>query len=354
MFKTIFLRPIFSVGAIALATMPTVSLAQEAPKEPKLVVEIKALTDTFEGLRDKSADSVASGGGEMESAILSAYAIKAAAEEIVKDAKIVVDAKAEGKPYLIVGQGDAIASDVYAAYQAEYQAICTKLSGSANCIPALPGKGGGNIVALAGAILPLLSSLTRSETEISKLPDGLMSDTLLAYAVAKKIGVTATVLVPPSLVKIADGDATINELETLRTRNKASRSLKKPSKDQKAAVAAADAFLTALFTADSNGKVKLIDVIRTRQIADARASKTLMRVHIEKSGGSLLKRKNLLVAFGAPSVAVTGGLIASYVIDAGNGTASGQGMVVCTTKLANLRTVHKLRKDNEAANCEPF
>ena len=209
---------------------------------------------------------------------------------------------------------------------------------------------------LVGALLPFVSSLLRSETEISRLDGGLNDDRLLAYAVAKKAGNRAVVLVPPSLTSIVSDDPTLAELQRLKiARDEVQKTLpkKKPDAKKVAAVAAADALQKALLTADDKGTVKLVSVIRARLVASGRDYGKLVRVNIEKSGGTLLKRKNIAVAFGAPAVAVTGGLIATYVIDSGKGYSEGQGMVVCQTRLANLRTVHRLKK-TDMPECRVF
>ena len=58
-----------------------------AAKEPKLVIELKALTETFETLRSKPSDTVGTNGGDMEAAILSSFAINAAATKISGELK---------------------------------------------------------------------------------------------------------------------------------------------------------------------------------------------------------------------------------------------------------------------------
>jgi hypothetical protein len=56
----------------------------------------------------------------------------------------------------------------------------------------------------------------------------------------------------------------------------------------------------------------------------------------------MLKRKNLMVSLGATAIAVTGGVIVSYVVDDRSGKSSKVGYFVCQTGLMNLRTVHNL------------
>ena len=335
-------RIFFSASLLALTLgQPLPAFAQDAdkPKESKLVIELKALTETFEGLRSKPADTVTADGGKMEAAILSAYAIRAAADEIKENANI-------SENIVVAGYSDTINSDIYAVYQLEYAKICRAIGGCMST-PDDPGDIEKNalISTAIGAILPAFSALLRSETEVSSLDGGLDDDRLLASAIAKAYGRQAIILIPPTLTSIRDSDETLTELEALKKRRDmvaAGLPKKNPNPKKKAAVDAADAFFSALYTADKDGKIKLLDVIKARQLATAMKGRKLLRVKIENSSGTLLKRKNLWVALGAPSVAASGGLIATYALDEGNGTSVKQGMVLCQAGLKNLRKIHRL------------
>jgi hypothetical protein len=340
-------RIFFNASLLALGlaySLPAFAQDADKTKEPKLVIELKALTETFEGLRSKESDTIAAGGGKLEGAILSAYAIKAAAVEIKNDSKI-------SEKILVAGYGDAISSDVYAVYQLEYAQLCKRLGGCANVFEATQDSVEKLApLALVGAILPALSSLLRSETEVSSLDDGLKDDRLLAYAVAREYKENAIVLMPPTLTSISPNDETIKELNALK-KARDDVAAKKPNPKKKAAVDAADAFFTALYTADKDGNIKLLDVIKARQIAEAMQDRKLLRVKIENSSGTLLKRKNLWVALGAPAIAASGGLIATYALDEGNGTSVTQGMVLCQAGVKNLRKIHKL-DENHNSHCK--
>jgi hypothetical protein len=330
-------RLFFKSSLLALGLMQSLpALAQGAPnnepaKDPKLVIELKALTQTFEELRSKPADTVAENGGKMEGAILSAYAIREAAAKIKQSAQI------QGK-ILVAGYDDAIGSDIYALYQLEYAQICKQLGG---CARAEGGESDFRKFAVApviGAVLPAFSSLLRSETEVDNLEGGLTDNRLLASAVAKAHGNNAIILVPARMTSIKFDDATITELESLKKARDLAAALPK----KKTAVEAAGAFFKALYTVDTDGKIKLLDVIKARQISEAMKDRKLLRVKIENSSGTLLKRKNLWVALGAPAVAASGGLIATYALDEGDGTSVKQGMVLCQAGVKNLRKIHKL------------
>ncbi len=357
----------FKASLLALGLTHTVpafsqtSPSPDAAKEPKLVIELRALTETVEDLRDQQSDTVGMNGGNMEAAILSAYAIKAAGTEIKNKAGI------EGK-ILVAGYDDAVSADIYAVFQLEYAQLCKALGGCSSDSLKLQDLGlinksapsdflGAFIPALGaflpaiGAVLPALSSLFRSETEVSGLEGGLSDNRLLAYAVAKSYGENAVVFVPPTLTSIGADDATIKELQSLKDKRDlvAAGLLKtKPDVKKKAAVDAADLFFSALYTSDKDGNIILLDVIKARQIAEAMNGRKLLRVKIENSSGTLLKRKNLWVALGAPAIAASGGLIATYALDDGKGTSSKMGMVLCQAGVKNMRTIHKLDEKHDS------
>jgi hypothetical protein len=341
-------RICLTASLLVLTLTQSFPAAAQGTEPPKLVVELKAITDTIEGLREKSADSAATGGGKLEGAILSAYAIQAAADEIKKNANI-------SENIVVAGYGDIINSDIYAVYQLEYAKIRQALGGFAPQPDDPKGLEKNAIISTAiGTILPAFSALLRSETEVSSLGDGLTDSRLLASAVAKAYGNQAIILTPPTLTSIREGDETIAGLDALKkSRDMVAAGLpkKNPNKKKKAAVDAADAFFSALYTADKDGRIKLLDVIKARQLATAMKGRKLLRVKIENSSGTLLKRKNLWVALGAPSVAASGGLIATYALDEGNGSSVRQGMVLCQAGVKNLRTIHKL-DDNYKSRCK--
>ena len=89
-----------------LALVPLAPLRAEGTKddEPsktdKLLTQVTALTTTIEGLREKGAGTVKEHGGELEGALLSSFAIKAAAAQIRKENT--------GTGYLVASPSDAI------------------------------------------------------------------------------------------------------------------------------------------------------------------------------------------------------------------------------------------------------
>ena len=74
------------ICALALVPLAPLRAADEKSDEPskseKLVTQMGALSTAIEGLREKGADTVKEHGGGLEGALLSSFAIKAAAARI--------------------------------------------------------------------------------------------------------------------------------------------------------------------------------------------------------------------------------------------------------------------------------
>ena len=158
----------------ALALVPLAPLraaaddrSDEPSKTDKLLTQVTALTTAIEGLRSKGGDTVATGGGQLEGALLSSFAIKAAANKIRLD-----NPKGD---FLVASSSDAVSTDRWLLFDAQYKGICFRLTGDAKCGSPTEisleneGTGGTGPVAAVAALLPFLSSLFRSDTEVSAL-----------------------------------------------------------------------------------------------------------------------------------------------------------------------------------------
>jgi hypothetical protein len=363
----------------ALLSFANPVMAETGGSKPDTTLaDFTALTTAIEALRTQPADTVAENGGQMEATLLVSRAIAAAGFEVARRIS-----SANNQKFIILGNNDTISTDIYVSFLAEYQGVCFGLTQTIDCgeKPATTVTVTDSNLAFVtpipviATLLPFLSSLLRSETEISSISSGILDDRLLTYAVAQALQGQGSVLTP-SLITGYDATNPIYKMvaKLVETRN----GIKMPDESEKAGIAAADVFLKGLFAADKEGKIKLLDVVRAELIASAlgggedrgwlskfydnienqdstsdkalndalplRASWPLkiVRVHIEKSGGTMLKRKNLMVSLGATAIAVTGGVIVSYVVDDRSGKSSKVGYFVCQTGLMNLRTVHNL------------
>lgn len=382
-----------AICALALVPSAPLRAADEKSDEPsksdKLLTQVAALTTAIEGLRDKGSDTVKDNGGVLEGALLSSFAIKAAANKIRTDNSV--------GDFLVASSSDAISTDRWLLFDAQYKGICFRLTGDAKCgspteIPLEnEGIGGAGPVAAVAALLPFLSSLFRSDTEVSALGGELSDSRLLARAIAddprkeedikaqiNSDGTTSrdsnkfSLLAPKRLSNIA-GSEPYTMLETLiatRTRiAKANAAPKtKPNEAVAASVKVADEFIASVLTADTAGNVPLLDIIRGNEMQGQLGASNLLTVSIEKAGGTMLKRKGIDVALGAPSVRASGGVIVSYTVEAATknedaaknvdadknvdaGKIIKTGFLACTTRLTELKRIHQLRAKDFTGNC---
>ena len=333
---------------------------EEKSKEEKLIEQMAALTTALDGLHDKGGDSVAENGGEMEGALLSSFAMQAAGKKIASDLP-------KSGNYLIAGADDIVSVDKWLMFEAQVAGLCIQLTGSESCVaaapppPAIDGSGGtkaGAVLPVLTALAPLISSIMRSETEISALGGALDDDSLLARAMLQACNATlnpkpkcagSQLFTPIRLTGSITTTKPFRDLLTLQsTRDALAKRMGKKGTDaQKAAISAADSFIAAQLSADAKGEVALLDVVRAHRLEALLRTLPVVTVSVEKAGGTLLKRKALDVAlFGAPSVRASGGIIVSYTVEtldgSGNRSLAHSAMIACQTKLTELKKVHML------------
>jgi hypothetical protein len=234
-------------------------------------------------------------------------------------------------------------------------------------------------VGVATAAIGAAAGLLRQNTELTGVNVELESR-VLAAAVAAKLdkGVIPTAA---TAFRVTDQNDLLTQFNDLVFTAEEARKLrdliakkvadkKKVSAAEKAALADINALLprydalyTKLTTPETSGAVPLASAARLKQLL--KDDPLVLRVYIEKAGGTVLKRENVLTMLGADPVAVSGGLIASYQLtNPYDGDARAFGMVTCRTALTRLRRVQdgtwraKPEKSTRAAGlpkaiCEP-
>ncbi len=354
---------IAAICALALVPLAPLRAADEKSDEPsktdKLLTQVTALTTAIEGLHDKGGDTVKEQGGILEGELLSSFAIKAAAAQIRSENK--------AGSFLVASSSDAVSTDRWLLFDAQYQGICMRLTNTLNCgdddaeIPIDDnGSGGGGPLVALTALLPFLSSVFRSETEISSLGGALLDSKLLARAIvdsrAKTEGASNTfsLLAPKRRSDISNSKPYVLLQKLMTTRARIAKANAKPKQKPDEVVASsikvADEFVTSTLTADATGNVPLLDIIRGYDMQEKLGTSNLLTVTIEKASGTMLKRKGIDVALGAPSVRASGGVIISYTVETG-GEITQTGFLACTTKLTELKRIHQLKASAFAGNC---
>jgi hypothetical protein len=227
----------------------------------------------------------------------------------------------------------------------EIRALTDRLATVCNC----EMRGGPDVRMLAGmapALIGAAASILRSDTELSAI-EQTVDAKLLAAAVAGRLNA----ILPSSAIasggagkliisfnKLVDtADAAQIEYETLSAIQKPTDAQKEKTAKLKRLLERYDAFYGRVTTA-KDGVVPLAYAARLQELMDG--DPYVLRVNTEKAGGTLVKRTNILTAFGAPSAFVTGGLVSSYQLtDPVTGELISAGVITCRTTLTSLKRV---------------
>jgi hypothetical protein len=91
-------------------------------------------------------------------------------------------------------------------------------------------------------------------------------------------------------------------------------------------------------TPNDQGVVPLLSAAR---LADLRENDyPILRVHVDKAGGSLVNTKNIATTFGVDPLKVSGAVVASYIMtDPKTGFVTTAGILSCSTTLTSIRKV---------------
>jgi hypothetical protein len=199
---------------------------------------------------------------------------------------------------------------------------------------------------LAGSVAAVsaIAGLFRTETEVTAVDlTAAISHRVLATAVAARMRSRAILpgsaqgSVPrqkPPVVQslmslVADRDQVLQ----------AAAALPPETGDRlKAAVTRFDAFFTRVTSPDSAGVVALAQAAQLEQLLAGNS--LVLRVYVEKAGGSLVNRKNIVTFLGGDPVRVSGGLVVSYTItDPNDGRVLAADVLNCRTSIGKLSDI---------------
>jgi hypothetical protein len=323
----------------ALAAQKALYEAEEAKYKAQnemMAARVKPLSD----LAGEGNVTLGTGAGEMEAWLLSASAIGDAAALIADDI-------GRSEPVLLLAAGDPLNFQPLVAMNLEIDSIAQQLNvarkQAGNC--GAPRRG---TRLNAAPILPMigaLGSMLRSDTEIRGI-NVEADDRLLVMALARELGQKA-IMPAAAIYPDAVESPVMNKLAQLAESRAAADALKvclpPARKDAIAALTAAitrhDTFRTAISSSDAQGRVKLAEALALESVSINNPK--VVRVKLEKSGGTMITRKNLWTALGARAVAVTGGVIATFwKTDPEKGSILNAGVVTCRTALKSIRGVH--------------
>jgi hypothetical protein len=203
--------------------------------------------------------------------------------------------------------------------------------------------------ALAGPIAAIgaIGGLLRSDTSLAPVDHSAsLTHRVLATAVAGKLAGRTILPAEITGAGVDPSPAIVEQIVRLgRARGEAAAWVKALPEDRaadgermRAAIARCDAFLTRVTMPDATGSVPAVRAARLEQLAEAGA--LVLRLHVEKAGGTLITRKNLWTFFGADPVRVSGALVVSYrLVDPADGRVILADVLNFRTRLATLSEI---------------
>lgn len=276
------------------------------------------------------------------------------------------------RPILLLGGDDALVLDTAEDLRTRITTASDALATATPKFcrdqgPATSGSQQGGAVPLAA--IGALAGLLKTDTEISGVDVPVANRMLVAATGRRLVGSGATVRLPSAAVA-PDSDSPLaaawGRLLADRDAAKACRPrfaaqggtawIKKTlaALDQQTAVV--DAMQAEETKADDKGIMPLARAIHVDTLL--RGDPRVLRVSVEKGGGSILKRANVWTALGAPAIGISGGLVVSYTLtEPTTGAFLAGGALVCRTALTNMRDVQAGRvggAHGRKADCAPL
>jgi hypothetical protein len=338
----------------------TNDLAALAEAQNKLLeaqnARFKAQMDALGLPKTDGKTTLGTDAGKIESWMLAGGTLTAAAKAIDSSVGTGPIALLDSDDVLDLNKGSILQREMNAlrlALQSVAPSGCGRRAGAAIAIPPL---------AALGAVLSLL----RTDTEIIGMTvdgaEGALLNAVAGTAAGKYV-------IPAEIARTSETGTTVVTLKALaeaRANVPACRveiesaartdAQKKAATDQIAkldAVAARiDTYLTAIATR-SEGKPSDLEIAMLGDtVIEAHPDLRVLRVKLEKAGGTLLKRANLFTMLGAPAVGITGGAVISWhLVNPATGMVDAGGVLVCRTELTNLNDIHQ--GEVRASKCGP-
>jgi hypothetical protein len=297
---------------------------------------------------ENKTDLSASGAGQIETTMLASRAVEAAAKGIDTAIKLSPCANAT---YVVLTGAEKIDLNQPVAFKAQLDNIKSQLSFAIDPTGKAPlGLGAGAIVGIVNAAAGMFGN----DTKITPVDLTSIDATMLAQVLAGKLSSSSCPAKTPSggygvanltNSKIANAMQEIFNLRLEAAEKKAGFAEKPTAPELVAQIVALDSaikahddFAKAATTSDANGAMPLVTAAILDDLAPDKTK--IVRVWVNKAGGSLINTKNIATMFGLDPVKVSGGLVVSYsVVNAQTGAVEGGGLKTCQTSLASLRKI---------------
>lgn len=302
-------------------------------------------------------------GGEFEGWLLSSRAIETAAAKLDTTLSTV---GADAAPLILLAGDEAFDLGLPETMRSRLEFLkeqSDSILANAQCkkTPSRPGVSAFPAPAVLTGLGALVGAF-RTDTTISGFAgpdDARMVIAALAAARGNQRLATTNWIVPADLIGVPKPSSLIDswrDVETSRTKIAACRirlaGLGDKFKDDiatlDAQLANIDDFASKQIGA-SDGVSPLVRAAQIAAIADLKPA--ILRIYVEKAGGSILNRRNLWTALGFSAVGITGGAVIGWrVSDPIAGRLIAGGNFICRTQLTSMRAIQSGRI--RASNCD--
>lgn len=299
----------------------------------------------------KGETTLSDGAGTIEAWMLSTATVNAVAKTINTAVKAT---KLPGTHVLLAGE-DKIDPAYVVIFDRQRDTVVAAIGSTLAMLDCGRRRDGAEVSAMALPLIPAIGaalSLFRTDTELRGITVDVTDRALVSAIAAEAPG---TWVVPAEMVALDANDPRVAGLDTVaegRRQLVRCRLADAADKDAAAALdatlATVDSWFSAVLTPGTDGRTPLARAVVSAQLANA----LVLRVSVEKAGGSLIKRSNLWTALGAPAIGLTGGLIVSYRLSTpANGKVVAAGLLVCRTRLTNIKAVQANDVRADASDC---
>ncbi|HEX5258709.1 MAG TPA: hypothetical protein VFW35_08000 [Sphingomicrobium sp.] len=309
---------------------------------------------SFEGKAELGANA-----GAMEVNLLASRALGAAADKIATD---------NLGSMILLSSDEVVDFGAADSMKLQMDAIAA-LYKIAGIKPPSPGGKHGGPAPTAGALpaaiaaFSAVAGLFRSDSTLTGADASAVTQQMLVAAVAAKLAILKhPAVVPAALVsgippqgkKLYDDLNDLAELRLIAEQRKAALSaIEKPSAAEKAELAAItaattrhDAFLAKVMVPDDKGAIPFATAARLAGLLGT--DRSVLRVYVNKAGGSIVNTKNIATTFGVDPLKISGGVVVSYVRSTpSTGEITAADVLSCDTTLTSVRSIQERRWINK-------
>ena len=264
-------------------------------------------------------------GGEMETAIIAASLLHSAAMKITVDV---------GRTDGVIVATETEATNIGIAQSVGIQIDRVNMNFDALHCDGKPNKSN---VGVGSVLASVISEAPKATTVVSGQSVTIGNEALVDAMLKNNIKWTRL-----GDISVADRDSPLaNSWQKLRLRRDSVATRACGTTDKgKAAIAGFDALESKLLAAGEGGAPSLLELaMRLDKRVDS--STRILRVHIEKAGGSVINTDTFWTRLGAPAIRITGGLIIGYrLINPYTGQSEKSGLLVCVAPKKGIRAIY--------------